>query len=179
MTDFCMVGNHDLCKGTSYITKQPCQCSCHPVIKNYPINCPCGGMVTESGCCTRTQMFYGNCISSQQLNDAQLKTKNDNQLLRSCYNTFSQCYTILEKKNKDYAGMDNPYANFELCKVFDVPVTRGILIRIGDKIKRISNLLNKEASVTEETLDDTIQDAINYLAILKAYREMEKELKDK
>jgi hypothetical protein len=48
-----------------------------------------------------------------------------------------------------------------------VPVSKGILVRITEKIARMSNLLETEAQVEDETIDDTIRDAITYLAIVR------------
>jgi hypothetical protein len=95
-------------------------------------------------------------------------------LIDSCQQTFEQCLEILKKKNKDYGSVSNEWKNFEACLyVAEIPVTLGILIRIGDKISRISNLLMHAPSVTEESIEDTINDAINYLAILKARRQFD------
>lgn len=86
--------------------------------------------------------------------------------------TYTRCVDLARAKNNDYAGEDGltPFANFEACELVEVPTPRGILVRLMDKIKRISNLLDQEAKVTDESIDDTICDAINYLAILRAYR---------
>jgi len=47
------------------------------------------------------------------------------------------------------------------------------MVRILDKMARISNLMHKEAKVKDETVLDTIADAINYLAILLAWLDNE------
>ena len=96
-----------------------------------------------------------------------------NSLLQSLDKTFKECYTIAEKKNKDYAGVTgkDPFAKFRAVELIGLTPEQGILTRIIDKIKRVSNLLTQENFVTEESIDDTINDAINYLAILKAFRQ--------
>ena len=93
------------------------------------------------------------------------------ELLRHMEKTFADCLATAQRKNTDYAGAsgENPFANFEACVVVGVPVERGFLVRIMDKIKRISNLLDQEAQVTNESIIDTLDDAINYLALMKAY----------
>lgn len=103
--------------------------------------------------------------------------KNSNQLLSSCQQTFKDCFNLIEKKNKDYAGIGNPYANFEFIEQLGISTQIGIVVRLTDKFKRISNLLTVEAFVVDESIDDTINDAINYLAILKARRQYEKGIK--
>lgn len=83
---------------------------------------------------------------------------------------FKEALAITIAKNKDYADIDSPFKNFELsAQVAGLPVAKGMLIRIMDKMTRISNLLEREAVVKDEKIDDTITDAINYLNILKVY----------
>ena len=96
-----------------------------------------------------------------------------NQLTKSVLYTFSICQQILEAKNKDYATDQDPFKNFiATANLANISVSHGILIHIGDKLSRISNLLNKDMPVVYcESLEDTIQDVINYLAILKAWLE--------
>ena len=77
----------------------------------------------------------------------------------------------MQKKNADYAGNSNPYANFLNSKVVGVSPQKGILVRLMDKMSRIGNLIEgKNPMVKDETVDDTIDDAINYLVILKSLR---------
>lgn len=93
-----------------------------------------------------------------------------NVLLESITETFNKCLSIAKAKNNDYGGSSKtPFANFENSTVAGVSVERGILVRLMDKMSRISTLLDKEAKVKDESIVDTIEDAINYLAILKAY----------
>lgn len=90
--------------------------------------------------------------------------------LKGLEETFSTCLAIAKAKNEDYANDDDPFKNFKLSTQIGVLPERAILVRISDKLSRISNLLDREASVKEERLEDTIMDMINYLAILKEYR---------
>ena len=98
-----------------------------------------------------------------------------NPLLRDMENTFEACLATARRKNHDYGGSNNdPYANFRNSTIAGVSVERGILVRLMDKMSRISTLLDKDAMVKDEAVDDTIDDAINYLAILKSYRKNNK-----
>lgn len=96
--------------------------------------------------------------------------QSQNVLLDDLHQTFENCMQTAIKKNNDYGGSNNnPFANFENSTVAGVTVERGILVRLMDKMSRISTLLEKEAMVKDEAITDTIEDAINYLAILKSY----------
>lgn len=93
-----------------------------------------------------------------------------NPLLKEMLKTFENCISTAIAKNNDYGGSNNdPFANFRNSTIAGVTVEKGILVRLMDKMSRISTLLDKEAMVKDEKITDTIEDAINYLAIMKAY----------
>lgn len=93
------------------------------------------------------------------------------QFYASIEKTFSDGLRLIKIKNADYANSTNPFRNIESAAIVGLEVDRAVLVRVLDKLSRISNLLGKNPEVIEESLEDTILDAINYLAILKAYRE--------
>ena len=85
--------------------------------------------------------------------------------------SFNKGIKIVEKKNCDYATNDDAFKNFRFAQQVGVSPCRAVLVRIADKLARISNLLDKEAKVEDETVSDTLLDCINYLAILKCMLE--------
>jgi hypothetical protein len=99
---------------------------------------------------------------------------NKEEFISSITQTYKRGIEIIERKNNDYAGSDDPFRNFKSAEVVNVSPDRAILVRILDKVARLGNLLSKEASVTDESFEDTCLDLINYAAILKAYKEDEK-----
>jgi hypothetical protein len=103
-----------------------------------------------------------------------------NPLIASMVSTFDDCIQTAIRKNNDYGGSNNdPFANFRNSTIAGVTVQKGILVRLMDKMTRISTLLDKEAMVKDETIFDSIDDAINYLAILKAYQQLNKKSYEK
>lgn len=97
---------------------------------------------------------------------------NREEFIASIENTYKKGVSIVKMKNADYANSSDPFKNFRSSELIGLSVEQAILVRVLDKITRISNLLSKEADVKEESLEDTIIDCANYLAIMKAYREM-------
>ena len=83
---------------------------------------------------------------------------------------------ILINKNADYSGDDNEFFNnfLNVERLGITSVEKGLLVRITDKFTRINNLIDKEAKVKDEKIEDTIADFINYLAILGAYLKFKK-----
>ena len=82
---------------------------------------------------------------------------------------------IIARKNADYAGGGNPFKNFELVNDLGICSTaEGILVRMCDKVSRISNLINTDAQVKDESIKDTLLDLANYSLILAAYLESSK-----
>lgn len=89
--------------------------------------------------------------------------------------TLGHMLEVTKAKNHDYAGEADPYKNFKLVEQLGVcSVEKGILVRMCDKMSRISNLLEKEAKVKDESVADTLIDLANYSILLKCYREQKK-----
>ena len=80
----------------------------------------------------------------------------------------------MERKNRDYAGDggNTPFANFEVCEFVGLCSTEeGIVVRMLDKMRRLATLVKPGAapSVLDESIQDTLQDLINYCVILEAW----------
>ena len=93
--------------------------------------------------------------------------------LTNIMNTFKYAYMTLEKKSLDYSGEEDPFKNFRLCESAGiVSAEEGILVRMFDKMGRVSNLIKQlQTPKVNESIEDTLMDLINYAAILIAYRE--------
>ena len=98
------------------------------------------------------------------------------QMHKSMRKTFDECFDISLKKANDYSKGANTYRNFEGSERIGISVQKGILLRLQDKFTRLENLLESDTPKVAESIEDTISDAINYLAILKARREHESNL---
>lgn len=88
---------------------------------------------------------------------------------------FKFCLALMQRKNKDYAKEKDAFANFRLSEMVGVGPERANLVRVADKLARISNLLDKDNEVVEESVEDTINDVINYMAILASMIKHRKE----
>lgn len=90
-------------------------------------------------------------------------------LIENTIELYRNSIETMKVKNADYSGKDHKFGlrNFELsANLAKIKMSQGILVRIMDKITRISNLIEQDANVKDESIYDTISDAINYLAIL-------------
>jgi len=94
-------------------------------------------------------------------------TKQD--LLKEFKKTVSDMLKIVEMKNADYSWKWT-FDNFKTVEILWITSTaKWILVRMIDKITRISNLLEKENKVKDETIEDTLIDLANYSILLKIY----------
>jgi hypothetical protein len=97
---------------------------------------------------------------------------NKEQFLARLDELYKMNVEISRKKNSDYATGDDPFKNFRLCEFIGVcSVEKGMLVRISDKLSRISNLLDTQAEVSDETINDTLSDLANYAMIMRMYIE--------
>lgn len=102
---------------------------------------------------------------------------NKEQFIEFTRGTTARCLSLLERKNSDYGEKSDPFKNFRFSSVVGVDPKRAILVRMTDKMSRVSNLLDKPPAVVEESLTDTLDDLINYSLILGAFLAEEKETK--
>ena len=96
-------------------------------------------------------------------------------LIESTEQLFHDALETMKKKNADYSGNADSMKNFQIsAQVTNVKMSQGILTRLTDKTTRIGNLIVKEGAVKEESVFDTVQDLINYAAILHYALQMER-----
>jgi len=83
-------------------------------------------------------------------------------------NLTGHALDLMYKKNIDYASEDdNPFGNLVGSVVVGVDPKRGVLVRCIDKFSRISSFIkNGELKVTDEGVQDSIIDVINYMVLL-------------
>lgn len=75
----------------------------------------------------------------------------------------------MERKASDYSGLQDVNRNIKACEMVGIcTAEQGVMIRLFDKFQRLSNLIKPgvNAKVKDESVEDTIHDARNYLAIL-------------
>lgn len=86
---------------------------------------------------------------------------------------FNRVTELVRNKNTSYSDDANAFSNLKLCENAGVcSVERGIMVRMFDKMGRISNLLGEVSSQleVEESITDSLMDLIGYAAILIVYR---------
>jgi hypothetical protein len=84
---------------------------------------------------------------------------------------------LARKKGADYSGIGaDTFLNLRAVEQFGLPAEIGVMVRVSDKFARIWQLLmrswlsGKQAQVSDESIDDSIQDAVNYLSYILALR---------
>jgi len=86
--------------------------------------------------------------------------------------TLNGLRRTLTNKGADYSGSEDTFKNFRLSEsILGIPVKKSITVRLLDKVARIGKLLDTDAKVTTESIEDTLDDLIGYAILLKtAYR---------
>ena len=89
------------------------------------------------------------------------------QLLDMHEETCAKARSIMRAKNSDYtAGSGDPFANFRASEALGVPAVVSLLIRVMDKMQRIRSFATLgELKVKDESVDDAIEDVINYMIL--------------
>ena len=81
---------------------------------------------------------------------------------------INNALSIVEAKRHDYSGPDDPFANFRMSEFAGVDAWRGCMVRLMDKLSRIKQFMEQEGElrVKDESILDTLSDAVNYVCIL-------------
>lgn len=98
---------------------------------------------------------------------------NRTQLLAYHDETCAKAKSLMEAKNHDYTGSagDDPFGNFRRTEALGICSTEaGMTVRLTDKLSRlIAFIQTGEFMVKDESVDDTIQDGINYFILIGAF----------
>lgn len=95
---------------------------------------------------------------------------NQTEFTQAIQEVFKRATLLLQKKNSDYSGDGDAFKNFRLCEAASLAsVEQGILVRMLDKLGRVSTLVQHGTSQVDESIEDTLIDLINYSAILITY----------
>jgi hypothetical protein len=88
---------------------------------------------------------------------------------------FLEAMELQARKNADYADSKaDPYRNFRMCAEGDIPVWKGVWVRLGDKWSRLQKYVKgSEMAVSSESGRDTMLDLINYACIMLATHDEE------
>lgn len=79
---------------------------------------------------------------------------------------------ITTKKNSDYADDSDAFANFTLIEKLSsgrITAERGFVVRLSDKLQRITNLIDRPNKVIDEKLEDTLFDLGIYAKLFQCY----------
>ena len=89
--------------------------------------------------------------------------------------THTHIQETIQKKNADYSNsQEDAFRNFKAVSSFGIPPETGFLTRMVDKFSRAANLIQNpqtKPQVTQESLQDTLEDLAAYTVLLMAYLE--------
>lgn len=99
-----------------------------------------------------------------------LLSMNRAELLELHETISDQAFSVMQFKNNDYADTADALFNLRQCEALGLcSMEQGILIRITDKLARLSNVTaGKSLAVKDEGVRDTIVDLVNYAVLLAA-----------
>lgn len=125
--------------------------------KNLPLRC--------SG---TTYPHTWKSVAGEDFSKDETMPKTKNAMFEAFAALLKNCEDIMQRKNSDYSGED-PFLNFNQIEVITkgkISREQGVLVRMTDKLSRVQRLLNNEAQVKDEKIEDTLIDLANYSLLL-------------
>ena len=92
------------------------------------------------------------------------------------FTTFAQdsealldhCLEVMRAKANDYADGQDAFLNFKVAaQVAGISPDQTLLVLLGMKISRLTQLVGKGKKAKNESVDDTLLDIINYVLLLR------------
>lgn len=80
----------------------------------------------------------------------------------------AKALALLKKKNADYAGQGDVFGNLNACEALGVKSEIGMLIRMMDKVVRLSNVIGSGKNHVGDSVESECLDLINYAVLLLA-----------
>ena len=85
---------------------------------------------------------------------------------RRFYELLNEISELQSRKNHDYAGKQDPLANFRECERIGLSAFMGCFVRMMDKYMRICNFIETGTmKVKDESVKDTLRDLAVYSLI--------------
>lgn len=92
------------------------------------------------------------------------------QLIELHEKTTQAARGLMQAKNSDYNADDEPLGNLAACEILGINIGEGILVRMLDKLKRMDSFAKaKDMQVSDEKIEDTVADLINYSILFLAW----------
>jgi len=79
---------------------------------------------------------------------------------------------ITTRKNSDYADANDAFANFKIIETLSsgrISASEGFVVRMSDKLQRITNLIARDNQVLDESIEDTLLDLSIYCKLFRCY----------
>lgn len=95
----------------------------------------------------------------------------DAQLIDSCFDEIcTKGKEVTARKGADYANTSNRFINFEkLAHMNSLTTEQAFCFYLGIKLARLTELFGAQKTPRNESVEDTIEDMINYAVLFYAF----------
>ena len=102
---------------------------------------------------------------------------NQEEFIKELEELHMKCVEISKAKNADYSSTHDALSNFKVVSTLGIDPRAGLIVRMTDKLARLSNLMlnvpEGKQAVRDESIEDTLLDLSNYAIILAIYNKYE------
>lgn len=85
-----------------------------------------------------------------------------NTIDKQFYDIIDELKDIYIRKNQNYASVDDPLSNLKQSEALGIPAWKGAMVRMGDKMSRLTELAKGKPDLVGESFTDTLRDLAIY-----------------